>query len=322
MLPSLKNSLILVAIVSSLLLLGCNAQMTPEPTPSVPLDQMPISLAQPLFQAGYNLIGYYELDANDDGLTESLAVLSVNLPLEQSFVGDTYVMLFSQRGGAWSTTDNQRIDGINAHAELRDMNGDGFPELLIFTEKADSQMGDFITPLHYADYLFVFTYQPDQALVNLRTFNSALAGVLRPRTEVVEWEGRPAVRTVRDIGVGGAFLQPYRVETFAWDDKEGFVSVQVQEHKRVSSAVSWLARRNAPWAAAAFVLGGVLGLLVSVLARRLHRQERWFILGLGLLLVGGGVGVGLAREWLCSPALILVGLAGLGLGWRMTTRVQ
>lgn len=311
---------ILVAIVLSTLLLGCNAQTTPEPTPDAPRDQMPLLLAQPLFQAGYNLIGYYELDANDDGLTESLAVLSVNLPLEQSFVGDTYVMLFSQRGGAWSTTDNQRIDGVNAHAELRDMNGDGFPELLIFTEKADNQLGDFVTPLHYADYLFVFTYQPDQALVNLGTFSSALAGVLRPRTKVKEWEGQPAIQTTQDIQGGGSFLRPYRIETFAWDEQEGFASVQAQERKRVSPVVSWLARRNAPWAAAAFALGGVLGLLVILLARRLRQRERWFILGVALLLVAGGVGVGLTREWLCSPALILIGLAGLGLVWRATAR--
>ncbi|RLC81997.1 MAG: hypothetical protein DRJ03_05600 [Chloroflexi bacterium] len=313
---------IAVVVVLSLLLVGCSNQATPGPVPAAAVDQMPLMLAQPLLQAGYEAAGYYELDANDDGLVEALAVLTIKLPLEQSYLGDSYAMLFSQRGGAWSLTDSRQLDGVNGSAELRDLSGDGFPELLIFTEEGDSQLGDFVTPLHYTDHLIVFTYEPDSYLTNLGTFSSRLSGVMRPRTTVGEWGGQPAIQTARDIpATGSPLLQPYRVETFAWQGQEGFVSVQAQEQQRISPIVLWLARSNGPWAAASLILGGILSLTAITIARRLRLRERWFILGIALLLVAGGIGLGTTQEWLCAPALIMVGLAGLWIGRQMAARL-
>jgi hypothetical protein len=93
--------------------------------------------------------------------------------------------------------------------------------------------------------------------------------------------------------------------------------VQVQEQRRISPIISWLVRLNGPWAAVFLVLGGVLSLVFVKVARRLGLRERWGVLGMALLLVAGGIGLGLTVEWLCVPGLILIGLVGLGSGWKV-----
>ncbi len=312
-----RSIALLVVLGLGFLLFGCNSEATPEVPPTSDLDQMPLMLARHLFLTGYELVGYYELDAGSDDVIKALAVLTLRLPMTESFLGDSYVLLFSQRGGAWSLADNQKLDGINASAELRDLTGDGFPELLVSTEEADTQLGDFVTPLRYTDHLIVFTYTPDPYLVELGSFSSSLVGVMSPRSTVEEWEGQPAIQIAQDLPPAGIPLWwPFRVETFAWDGQR-FASVQVQEQRRISPIIPWLVRRNTPWAAAFLILGGALSLILTAVARRSHLQERWVILGLVLLLIAGGAGLGLAEEWLCAPALILVGLTGLGIGRRV-----
>lgn len=182
-------------------------------------------------------------------------------------------------------------------------------------------MGDFVTPLHYTDHITVFTYTPDPRLMKLGTFSSRLSGSMRPHSTVGEWGGQPAIQTMQDIPPTGSPLWwPYRVETFVWDGQV-FASVQVQERRRISPIVSWLVRRNTPWAAAILVLGGMTSLIVIGIVRRSRLPERWAILGLALLIIAAGVGLGLAQEWLCVPALILVGLAGSGIGRQMAARM-
>jgi len=319
----MKRSKIAIPILLGLLLIGCNnGQPTPAPVPADALDQMPLALVQPLHQAGYETTGYYELGANDAGLVRVLAVLTIKLPVEQSYLGDSYAMLFSQFGGVWSLSDSHQLDGVNGSAELRDLTDDGSPELLVFTEEGDSQRGDFVTPLRYTDHLFVFAYDQDSYLVNLGTFSSRLSGVTSPRTTVGEWGGQPAIQVVQDLpATSSPLLQPYLIETFTWQEQEGFVSVQAQERQRISPVIYWLARRNGPWAAASLVLGGVLSLATITIARRLGLRERWFILGIALLLVAGGIGLATTREWLCTPVLILVGLAGLWIGRQAAIRL-
>ena len=312
---------ITVALGLGFLLFGCSGEATPEIPQTSALDQMPLTLARPLFQAGYELAGYYELDADNDGVIEALAVLTSKLPLTESFLGDSHALLFGQHGAMWSLTDNQQLDGVNASTELHDLTGDGFPELLVFTEKADTQLGDFVTPLRYTDHLIVFTYTPDLYLVELGKFSSRLSGVMRPRSTVGEWEGQPAIQTAQDMPPAGSPLwSPFRVETFAWDG-QAFASVQVREQRRISPIVPWLVRRNAPWAAAFLILGGTLSLATIAITHHSRLRERWVILGLALLLIAGGTGLGLAEERLCVPVLILVGLAGLGIGRQVATRL-
>jgi len=278
-------------------------------------------LARPLFQAGYELVGYYELDMDGDGAVEALAVLTFRLPVEDSFLADSHVILFSQHGGGWSLTDDQELDSVNASAKLRDLTNDGFPELLVFTEEADTQSGDFVTPLRYTDHLVVFTYTPDLYLVELGAFSSSLAGVMHPRSTVGEWGGQPAIQTMQDIPpAGNPLWWPFRVETFSWDGR-GFSSVQVQEQRRISPIIPWLVRRNAPWAVAFLILGGTSSLVMTAIAHRSYLRGRWGILGLALLLIASGIGLGSAEEWLCVPALILVGLAGLGIGRQVVMRL-
>jgi hypothetical protein len=219
----------------------------------------------------------------------------------------------------WSLNDSQRLDGVNATAELRDLTGDGVPELLVSIEEAETQLGDFVTPLRYTDHLIVFTYTPDLYLMELGTFSSSLAGVMTPRSSVGEWEGQPAIQTAQDLPPAGIPLwRSFRVETFAWDG-QSFASVQVQEQRRISPIISWLVRLNGPWAAVFLVLGGVLSLAFVKVARRLGLKERWGVLGVALLLVAGGIGLGLTVEWLCVPGLILIGLVGLGSGRKIAT---
>jgi hypothetical protein len=56
---------------------------------------------------------------------------------------------------------------------------------------------------------------------------------------------------------------------------------------------------------------------VSAITRRSRLKERWGTLGAILLFVASGVGLGLAAEWLCVPALVLVGLAAFGFARRV-----
>jgi hypothetical protein len=309
-----RHIAIMVVLVLVLLLPACAGEEEPEdPLPS-DLDQMPLVLAQPYFQAGYELADYHELDADGDGVEEALAVLTLKLPVAESHLGDTHILTFGRQGGSWGLVTNQLLDGSNASTQLRDLTGDGFPELLVLTEQADTQLGDFVTPVHYTDYLSVFAWTPGSYLVELGTFSSSLSGVLRPRSAVGDWGGQPAIQTVRDLPpVGGPLLWPFYVETFAWDG-QGFASVETQERRRISPIISWAVRRNAPWTAAFLAAGGVLGLAVTVIARRSHLREWWVIAGLALVFTVGGIGLGFVSEWLCVPAPILIGLAGLGGG--------
>ena len=197
---------IAVALGLGLLLFGCSSEATPKVPPTPALDQMPLVLARPLFLAGYELVGYYDLGDGSDTVADALAVLTLRLPLTESFLGDSRVLLFSQHRGAWSLSDDQVLDGINASAELRDLTGDGSPELLVFTEEGDAQLGDFVTPLRYTDHLTVFTYMPGLYLVELGTFSSSLLGVMRPQSTVGEWGGQPAIQTVQDLPPAGSPL--------------------------------------------------------------------------------------------------------------------
>ena len=318
----MKRRIVLIVIILSLLLFGCSSEATPDVPPSPAFDHMPLLLIRSLFENGYELAGYYELDTNGDGVEEALAVATLNLPLEQARLVESHVILFVEHGGAWSLTDHWSVDGANARAELRDLTGDGLAELLVFTEEAESRLGDFVAPLRYTDHVTVFTYTPEPRLLKMGSFSSSLAGVMHPRSQVVEWEGQPVIQTAQDVPpTGGPLWQPYRVETFAWDG-QGFTSRQVQEQRRISPVVSWLVRRNGPWAALFLALGGASCFAcyaLLFLTRRSRLPERWAILGLGLLVVAGGVGLGLAQEWLCVPALILIGLLGLGIGRQTAT---
>ncbi|MDY7079924.1 MAG: hypothetical protein SXV54_23825 [Chloroflexota bacterium] len=316
-----RVAILTVLLSLGLLLFGCSGETTTDAPPVPSFDQSPLSLARPFFEAGYELVGYYELDADSDGTVEALAVLTVETPATESFPGGSAVLLFGQRGGMWTRTDGWKLDGVNASAELRDLTGDGLPELLVVIEEAETQLGDFVTPLRYTDHLIVFTYTPDSYLVELGRFSSSLAGVMRPRSIVGEWEGQPAIQTARDLPPAGIPLWwPFRVETFAWDG-HGFASVKVEERQRISPVITWLTRRNAPWAAGFLALGGTLSLIAVAVAHRSRLQGRWIGLGLGLLLVAGGVGLGLTEEWLCVPALVLMGLAGSGIGWRVAMQL-
>jgi hypothetical protein len=306
-----------IPLLLSCLVCGCGGELSPEVPPDPAFDQAPLSLAHAFFDAGYELVSYRELDADSDGALEALAVLTVKTLAQESFVGGSGVLLFGQQEGVWIRADEWKLDGVNASAELRDLTGDGFPELLVVTEKADRQQGDFVAPLRYTDHLSVFTYTPDLYLVELGAFSSSLAGVMRPQSTAEEWADGAAIRTVSDLPPAGSPLwQPVRAEIFAWDGRE-FVSVQVEERRRISPVVSWVVRRNAPWAAASLALGGVLSVVTVVSTRRLRLRERWVALGFALLLVVGGIGLGLAMEWLCVPGLVLVGLVGLEGGRRM-----
>ncbi len=312
----------LVTLGLSCLLLGCDGDTTPGIPPDSAFEQMPLLLARPFVAAGYELAGYYELDADSgDGIVEALVVLTLRGPATGVFEGSTAVLLLAQRDGAWLRTNEWKLTGVNAGAESRDLTGDGFPELLVLVETADHQLGDFVTPLRYTGHLHIFTYTSDPYLVELGAFSSSLAGDTLDKPTVGEWGGQPAIQTRQDLAPTGFPLwQPVRVETFAWDGQE-FASVQVEEQRRISPIVSWTVRHNAPWTVAFLALGAILSLGVIVLARRRRWQERGAILVLILLLVAGGIGLGMAVEWVCVPALIVLGLAGLKIGQLVATRL-
>jgi hypothetical protein len=308
-----------------LLLAACGGEMTPEAVPTPDTNRMPLALARPLFQSGYELVGYHELDADGDNVVGVLAVLTLRFPVAESYLGGSRVLLFGQYGDGWSLVGNQQLDGVNARAQLRDLTGDGSPELLVFTEEADTQSGDFVTPLRYTDHLSVFTYTSDLYLVELGAFSSSLTGVMSSRLVVGEWGGRPAIQTMHDLPpVGSPVLWSFQIETFTWDGQD-FSNVHTQEKRRLSPIASWLVRRHAPWAALFLALGGVFSVVATTIVHRTHGRthdqrprlplaERWVLLILALLLVAGGVGLSLVREWLCAPALISTGLLGLGVG--------
>lgn len=309
-----------VILGMSLLLWGCSSEADPQPPSGPPLDQMPLMLAGPLFTAGYELAGYYDLDADGDGIAEALAILTLIPPTTESSWGSSQVLLFGQHGGAWSLNDKQTLDGVYASAELCDLTGDGVPEVLVHTTEVDTQPGDLVTALRQTDHLSVFTYAPGQYLVQLGAFTSSLWGETQPRSTVVEWKGQPAIQTAQDIPpVGQSMWRPFRVETFTWDG-QGFTRVEVGEQRRIAPIVSWLLRRNAPWLAVFLIMGVVAGAVASAITRRSRLKERWGTLVAILLFVASGVGLGLAVEWLCVPAFVLAGLAAFGLTRQMVKR--
>jgi hypothetical protein len=316
-----RRAILVVALGLCSLLLGCGRQTTLEVSPDLPLDQVPLSLAQPFFDAGYELVGYYELDVNSDGVVEALAVLTLKTQATNSFLGSSAVALFYQHEGSWVRANNWKLNGVNASARLHDLTGDDLPELLVSSEEAHRRPGDFVTPLQYTDYLSVFTYAQNLRLTESGVFSSSLASVAPSKPTLEKWEGQPAIQTVQDLPPATSPLwQPVRVETFAWNGQE-FASVQVEEQRRISPVVPWAVRRNAPWAAASLALGGVLSLIGIVVVRRLRWHERPVIWGLILLLIAGGIGLSLAVEWMCAPALIAIGLAGLGMGRQIAARL-
>jgi hypothetical protein len=307
-----RQSLAVIVMLGLGLLLGCGSDANPETLPSPPLDQMPLMLAGPLFSAGYELASYHDLDADGDGVVEALAVLTLEESTTDSSTGSSYVLLFGQHGGAWSLNDKQRLRGINASAELDDVTDDGLPELLVHTEEANIQLGDFVAPLRRTAHLSIFTYTPSQYLAKLGTFTSSLPGEAQLHSTVVDWDGKPAIQTTQDLPpMGQSLWRPVRVETFAWDG-QGFAHVKVGEQRRISPVVTWLARRNAPWLAVFLIMGVAASVAVSAITRRSRLKERWGALGAILLFAASGVALGLAAEWLCVPALVLVGLVAFG----------
>jgi hypothetical protein len=315
-----RQSLAVIVMLGLGLLLGCASDADPEILPSPSLDQMPLMLAGPLFTAGYELASYHDLDTDGDGVVEALAVLTLEESTTNSSTGSSYVLLFGQHGGAWSLNDRQRLSGVNASAELEDVTDDGLPELLVHTEEADTQLGDFVTPLRRTDQLSIFTYTASQYLAKLGTFTSSLSGQAQPRSTIVDWDGKPAIQTTQDLPPKAQSLwRPVRIETFAWDG-QNFARVNVEEQRRISPVVTWLMRRNAPWLALFSIVGVAAGAAMSAITRRRRLKERWsmlgaillFVLGAILLFVLGGVGLGLATEWMCVPALVLAGLAAFG----------
>jgi hypothetical protein len=313
---------LVVAAGLFLLLAGCGGGPAPEIVPDTAYDQMPLLLARPFFGAGYELADYHEFQADGDGLPETMVVVTLRAPAEDAYLGSSGVLLLSRPAGSWVRTDEWKLDGVNASTEWRDLTGDGVEELLVVTERADKQRGDFVAPLRYTDDLVVFGYTPDLYLLGLGKFGSSLAGVTRPRSAVVSWEGQPAVRTQRDLpSAGSPVWQPVRVETFAWDGQE-FGSVEVEDRRRLSPIVVWFLRRNAPWTAGALALGTVLSLALALIRRRHPLSELWAVASAALLLVAGGIGLGLTVEWLCVPGLVLAGLLGIACGRQIFARLS
>jgi hypothetical protein len=312
----MNRSPILVTVTLALILLlaACSSRGSPPQS-----DQMPLALVSDIFQSGYELAGYHEQDLDGDGSTEALAVLTQKLPTDLSFVSNSYVLLFDQRAKAWKLVDGQQMDGGYAATELRDLTGDGIPELVVSTERVSAERGDFVTPQRTTGYLAIFEVGREGQLAKLEMFSGSLLGAGRTYPRTSQWEGKPAIQTARDLPATESPLwQPYQVETLAWDGEQ-FTQAQVQERRRISPLISWVASRNAPWLVAFLALGSLLSWGALTVARRTQVRERWVFLGVAVLLVAGGIGLGLVREWLCVPAPILAGLAGLLIVWRVAS---
>ncbi len=302
------------------MLVGCRAAApTTDVPPGLAMDQIPAVLLAPLLEADYELVGYYPRSAADRPM-EVVAVLTVHGDPENAFSTGTYVVSMRQTeqdsNSDWRIVHELPLEGLNARSYLRDLTGDAIPELVLVTEKASRQFGDFVTPLRYTDRLTIITSDPDGNLAVVGTFQNDLAGVHSPMPQVVPWDDGWAIQVAQDVPLTHpGLLQTYRLKTYAWDG-ETFACLQVMERKRLSAVVSWIGRRNAPWAAGFLVAGCALGLGLWSLIRRRPRL-RWLLVMTGLLMVGAGVGVEMTTELLCPPALVLVGLIGMGVGWRL-----
>jgi hypothetical protein len=286
---------------------------TPDLPPDLALDQMPAALTAELRKSGYALVGYYHWDADGDGAMEVAAVLTVQTTPTESFSGGAYVVLMKQQAEFWYRSDQQPLDGVNARSQFRDLTGDGVPELIVSTQQAERQLGDFVIPHRYTDHLNVFTMGPDFNLVTLGTFSSSLAGVTTPHSQVVLRSGKTVIETAQDIpGRGSALWQPYRIQTYAWDGRE-FAQVQTEERRRVSPVVSWVVRQNGPWVLGLALLGSIMGIAIATTVHH-PAQRRRLLWASALLLIGGGLGAGMTKELLCLPALITSGWVGLWSG--------
>jgi len=311
---------IALLVALALLLAGCSTKLTRE-TPSSPsTDQMPLTLASPLFTAGYELAGYYDLDADSDGVEEALAVLTLRPPPADSFTGTSYILLFGQHGGAWSLNDTYKMDGANASAEMQDVTDDGSSELLVVTDTTDTQPGDFVTPLRHTDHMSVLTYTPSQSLVEMGTFTSSLSGKMPPYSMVSQHEGQTVIQTAQDLPpIDNSLWRAYRVETFAWDGQR-FVSLNTDVRSRIAPIVSWIVRRNGPSAAVFLILGSAASAVATMLERRSRLRARWTWPAAALLFVAAGIGLAVLQQWLCVPALILIGLTAFAVGRQISTR--
>ncbi len=310
----------LFLVVGGAVLVGCRAASpTPDVPPDLALDQMPAALLAPLLEADYELVGYYPRSTTDRP-TEVMAVLTVRGAPENAFSTATYVLLMRQTerdaGGDWRIVQELPLEGLNARSDLRDLTGDTTPELVVVTEEADRQFGDFVTPLRYTDRLTVIAPDPAGELTVLGSFQNDLAGVRSPMPQIVPWDDGWAIQIAQDVPLTHpALRQTYRLRMYAWDGQT-FACAQVMERKRLSAVVAWIGRQNAPWAAGFLVVGGALGLALYVLIRRRPRL-RWLLVLAGLLVVLAGIGVEVTTKLLCPPALVLTGLVGMGIGWRL-----
>jgi hypothetical protein len=306
-------------LLGALLIAGCTGQRSTDPASLPSLDDMPLLLARSYLES-FELVDYYELAQEDGVVSEALAVSTLRRPLEKSYIGASRVVLFSQYGGEWALVDGRDLDGGNATTDLRDMTGDGTPEIVVFTSKTDLQQGDFAAPMSLVDYAYVFAVTQDVRLAQIGAFSSTMRGSLRTHTDLADWGKQSAIQVKQDLRpAGSALFQPYRVESFAWDGEQ-FASIQVKERRRISPSVLWGLQENAPWAAAFLVLGAAVTFAAIALARRIGAEEKGFVLGAAALIIVGGIVLQITQEYLCTPGLVMVGLVGLLVGWRVPRR--
>jgi hypothetical protein len=309
-----KSFAVMAALAMGLLLAGCGGQAAPTVSP----DEPPLSLLKDLYEDGYALAGYHEMDLEGDGHAEGLAVLTQSPPPETSFLSVTFIVLFQHSDGVWRQVDRLETDGDRATTTLHDLTGDGLPELVVFAEQKQSQYGDFVTPMRTAGYLAVFTYTPDKRLVELGAYSSSLLGMGRVYPKLGAWEGQEAIVVARDLPADESPLwQPYQVGSYVWDGSQ-FANAQIEERRRLSPVVSWAVTRNGPWALGFLALGGVLGWGAVVVSRRTRVQVKQVLAGAVAVLIILGVGLIWVQGRLCVLAPVLSGLAGLIVGWRIT----
>jgi hypothetical protein len=310
-----KRLALMAALALGLALSGCGERSAP--SPQAPIDEPPLVLLGDLFEGEYVLGAYHEVDFDKDGRDEVLAVLTQYRPTELSYLSDTYVVLFHQDQGTWVQVGGLRMEGERATSELHDLTGDGLPELVVSTEQTRSQRGDFIAPLRIAGFLSVFTYTSDKELVEMGAYSSSLLGMDRVYPKLGLWKDQEAIKVARDLPAAVSPLwQPYQVGSYVWDGSE-FVLAHTDEQRRVSPLISWVVARNAPWASGFLILGGVLGVVTLLVSQRTRLADKWLTVWAVIILIGGGIGLGSLQEWLCVPAPILVGLAGLLIGRRI-----